>query len=114
MHKNTIRQWQRGGLKPIDASRPVLFHGGTVRAFLKERDVGRKRPCGLGRFYCFRYRKPRVRAPAGMVNYLALTTRARNLRALCGTCGALMHRRALLSTIAVVMPGMAVQIVQAR
>ena len=24
VHKNTVRQWQRDGLAPIDASRPVL------------------------------------------------------------------------------------------
>jgi hypothetical protein len=113
VHKNTVRQWQRDGLLPIDRSRPLLFHGAAIREFLTKRNAGRKRPCGPGRFYCFRCREPR--APAGdMVDYLALTTRAGNLRGLCGTCGALMHRRALLGSIAAVMPGVAVQMVQAH
>ncbi|EYD76116.1 hypothetical protein Rumeso_02305 [Rubellimicrobium mesophilum DSM 19309] len=79
---------------------------------MKARNAGRKRPCGPGQFYCFRCREPRAPA-AGMVDYLALSPRAGNLRGLCGSCGALMHRRALLGSIATVMPGVAVQIVQA-
>lgn len=33
IHKNTLTQWRRQGLKPIDDRRPVLFQGGVLRAF---------------------------------------------------------------------------------
>ena len=109
VHKNTVRNWQRDGLMPIDQSRPVLFQGSTVREFLRARNTGRRSPCGPGRFYCFRCRAPQ--APAGgMVDLVPLNPRSGNLRALCGTCGGLMHRRCSLAALAVVMPGIAVQI----
>ena len=111
VHKNTIRHWQRDGLHPIDASRPVLFQGGVVRAFLAKRSASRKRPCPPGTLYCFRCREPR--APAlGMLDYIAITPASGNLRALCGTCEGVMHRRTRLADLATRMPGMAVQITQ--
>ncbi len=112
VHKNTVRNWKREGLKPIDSSRPVLFQGNTVREFLQARNTGRKSPCGPGRFYCFRCRAPQVPA-AGMVDFVPLNSRSGNLRALCDTCGGLMHRRASLAALARVMPGIEVQIAQA-
>ena len=112
VHKNTVRLWQRQGLRPIDTIRPLLFQGATVREFLKTRLADRKRPCGPGTFYCFRCREPRPPARS-LVEFLVLNGgRSGNLRALCGTCGTLIHRRALRSTIAAVMPGLAVQIVE--
>ena len=112
VHKNTVRNWQRDGLSPIDGSRPVLFQGGMIREFLRARNTAAKQPCGPGRFYCFRCRTPQPPA-GGMVDFLALNPRSGNLRALCSTCGGLMHRRASLTALAAVMPGVAVQMVQA-
>ena len=112
VHKNTVRNWQRDGLEPLDDSRPALFQGAAVRDFLRGRNTGRKQPCGPGRFYCFRCREPRPPAE-GMVDFVRMTAHSGNLRALCGTCGGLMHRRASETALACVMPGMAVQMVQA-
>lgn len=109
VHKNTVRHWQRDGLLPIDSGRPLLFQGATLREFLRARNTGRRQPCGPGRFYCFRCREPRVPAK-GMVDYLPLNARSGNLRALCGVCGGLMHRRASLTSLSAVMPGIEVQI----
>lgn len=112
VHKNTVRQWQRAGLKPIDDGRPVLFQGAAVRAFLLERNAGRKRPCPPGTLFCFRCREPR--APwGGLVDYVALTAEGGNLRALCGTCETLMHRRVRRADISTNMPGVAVQMAEA-
>ena len=94
VHKNTVRNWQREGLKPIDDGRPILFQGAASR-LPQAQNAARKIPCGPGRFYCFRCREPRP--PAGeMVDFLPLTPRSGNLRALCESCGTLMHRRASL------------------
>ena len=113
VHKNTVRNWQRNGLMPIDDCRPVLFQGAVIRDFLKAQNFSRKVPCGPGQFYCFRCREPR--SPAGeMVDFLPVTERSGNLRAICESCGALMHRRASVNAIAAAMPGLAVQVVQHR
>lgn len=58
VHKNTVRQLQREGLKPLDSRRPVLFHGATVRAFLSSCSSSRKPPCPPGTLYCFKCRPP--------------------------------------------------------
>lgn len=112
VHKNTIRHWQDAGLAPLDKSRPPIFYGDTVREFLTRRNASRKRPCPPGTFYCFRCRAPR--APAlGMVEYAETKPGTGNLKALCETCGATMHRRARQEALVGVMPGIAVQIRQA-
>lgn len=112
VHKNTVRQWQRDGLNAIDGGRLVLFQGAAVRAFLAARNASRRCPCPPGTPYCFRCREPR--APAGgMVDFLALNARSGNLRAMCGTCERLMHRRAQRATLAAVMPGLAVHMAEA-
>lgn len=112
VHKNTVRAWQRDGLTPLDGKRPVLFIGETVRAFVVRRNADRKRPCAIGTLYCFRCREPRQPA-LGMVDYIAMTATSGNLRALCGTCETIMHRRVRMAAIATVLPGVAVQITEA-
>lgn len=112
VHKNSIRNWQRNGLEPVDRGRPTLYHGSTVRAFLAKRNAERKRPCPPGTFYCLRCRDPR--APAGgMIDYVALSATSGNLRALCEQCEAIMHRRVRRDAISSVMQGLDVQVTQA-
>ncbi|WP_037552517.1 helix-turn-helix domain-containing protein [Sphingomonas sp. URHD0057] len=112
VHKNTVRQWQRDGLKPIDSGRPVLFQGAIVRAFLSARNASRKRPCPPGTLYCFRCREPRPPA-LGMVDYLSLNAKSGNVRAICATCETVMHRRASKAALAAVLPGCDIQFVEA-
>lgn len=113
VHKNTVRHWQAQGLEPIDNSRPVLFHGPTVRAFLANRNSSRKRPCPPGTLYCFRCRSPRLPA-LGMVDFVPIRPASGNLRALCACCDTIMHRRVRETEIAKVMPGCTVQFTQAQ
>ena len=103
VHKNTVRHWQRDGLKPIDGGRPILFHGSTVRDFLAKRNASRKAPCLPGTLYCFRCRAPRDPA-GGMVDFIRISATSGNLRALCATCETVMHRRAATATLAAIMP----------
>ena len=112
VHKNTVRHWQRAGLKPLDGGRPVLFQGAIVRAFLSTRNASRKRPCPPGTLYCFRCREPR--SPAlGMVDYVSISTISGNVRAICATCETVMHRRASKAALASILPGCDVQFVEA-
>lgn len=108
VHKNTVLNWRKAGLEPIDRSRPILFHGSVVREFLKKTNAGRKRPCGPGKLYCLRCREPR--APAlDLVEYVPLTANSGNLNAFCGTCEAVMHRRVRRADLATTMPDLTVQ-----
>jgi hypothetical protein len=92
VHKNTVRHWLKGGLQPIDARRPILIHGLTLKRFLEERRKRDKRRCGVGELYCMRCRAPR--APAGdTVELHDLNGRSLNLRGRCQQCGTVMHKR---------------------
>ena len=109
VHKNTVRHWQANGLSPIDRTRPALFHGTAVRAFLSSRNASRKCPCPPGKLYCFRCRAPR--APAlGLVEFVEMKPGTGNLKAFCEACETIMHRRARRSSLAAVMPGIVIQI----
>jgi len=112
VHKNTVRHWQRAGLKPLDGRRPVLFHGYAVRDFLEMRKASRKSPCPPGTMYCFRCRAPREPA-LNMIDFIPINTRSGNIRALCCECEAIMHRRAVYASLAATMPGCDVQMAQA-
>lgn len=112
VHKNTIRHWQSDGLAALGEGRPILFHGGAIRAYLIKRRAKAKRPCRPGTIYCFRCRDPRPPA-LGIVDFVIGSGGAGNLRALCGECGGVMHRRARHDRLAIVMPGLQVQIAQA-
>lgn len=112
VHKNTVRHWQRDGLKPLDGGRPLLFQGAAVRTFISARNASRKRPCPPGTLYCFRCREPRQPVP-GMVAYLWINATSGNLRAVCATCETVMHRRASKAALASILPGCDIQFVEA-
>lgn len=108
VHKNTVRNWRREGLKPVDDCRPELFQGAVVRDFLLKRNARRKQPCSPGTLYCLRCRQPRQPA-RDMVEYLPIKATSGNLRATCSDCGTAMHRRIRKADIARLMPGCTVQ-----
>jgi hypothetical protein len=113
VNSNTVRNWQHGGLAPIDKARPVLFQGAVVRAFLSQRNASRKRPCPPGTLYCFRCREPR-RPALGMVDFVPVNRLSGNIRALCDTCETVMHRRARKAALATIVPGCDVQFVEGQ
>jgi hypothetical protein len=90
-HRNTIRHWQKQGLKPVDGRRPVVFEGPTLAAFLEARRGARRRRLKPGEIYCLPCRAPKE--PAGdMAEYVPLTGARGNLRGICPTCSRLIHR----------------------
>lgn len=108
VHKNTVRNWQRKGLRPIDGKRPFMFHGATLRQFLEEQRANAKRQLPDGTFYCLKCRTARPPALA-MVDYRAINGNSGNLSGLCDTCGTIMHRRIAHAHIAAKMPNIDVQ-----
>jgi hypothetical protein len=90
-HRNTIRHWQRRGLKSVDSNRPVVFEGLTLAAFLEARRGARRRRLKPGEIYCLPCRAPKE--PAGeMAEYVAVTDARGNLRGICPACDRLIHR----------------------
>tara|TARA_R110002072_G_scaffold183157_2_gene339447 strand:+ start:532 stop:1005 length:474 start_codon:yes stop_codon:yes gene_type:complete len=112
VHKHTVRDWLKAGLPKVDGTRPVLIHGGEFQAWWAKKRKQQKRPCKPGQLYCFKCREPKPPA-LGMVEYAATNTATGNLKALCETCGTMMHRRTRLSDIGSIMPNLDVRRTQA-
>jgi len=98
IHKNTVLNWKKSGLTPIDSGKPMLFKGDVLAAFLKTKRAKNKRPCKPGEIYCVRCRVPKKPA-GGMADYQPVTATVGNLQAICPTCEALMNRRISLSKL---------------
>lgn len=107
-HPHTVRGWIKVGLPTIDRSRPVLIHGSEFQDWWAKRRKVAKRPLQPGQFYCLKCREPRPPA-LGMVEYVVINDATGNLRAMCETCGTMMHRRARMTAIASIMSGLDVQ-----
>jgi hypothetical protein len=92
VHKNTVRQWMKQGMKPIDDQRPTLIRGDEIRRFLSERRVQAKRASGPGRIYCLPCRAPKV--PAGnMAECVATGGTVGTLQGICPDCNRMIYRR---------------------
>jgi excisionase family DNA binding protein len=89
--KGTVRRWIKGDLPAITDRKPILILGEDLSDYLKARARPKSR-CGPGECYCFKCRAPRP-AAEGMADFIPQTSTGGNLRALCGTCGTLMHRQ---------------------
>ncbi|MER9142040.1 helix-turn-helix domain-containing protein [Mesorhizobium sp. M0871] len=90
-HKNTIRNWFRAGLQPIDDRRPMLFSGHDVNAFHAEQRATMKRPCAPGELYCLPCRK--AQWPAGdMAEFVESGKGRGRMRAICPDCGRLLFQ----------------------
>lgn len=112
VHKHTVRAWLKEGLPPIDDVRPILILGSDFQEWWAKRTKAKKRPLKPGEFFCLKCRQARQPALA-MVEYVPLTPRGGNLRALCDACSALMHRRVIAAAIVDVMPKIDVAITKA-
>ncbi len=98
VHKNTVLNWKKSGLAPIDNKKPMLFRGDTLAAFLKAKRIKNKKPCKPGEIYCVRCRAPKV--PAGdMAEYQPVTATVGNLLAICPDCELMMNRRISFSKL---------------
>jgi hypothetical protein len=92
VHKNTVRNWLRDGMEPIDNQRPILIYGLEIRRFLTDRRTLSRRPCGPGRIYCLPCRAPKV--PAGKFAECIATGDATGvLQGICPDCNRMIYRR---------------------
>lgn len=105
----TIRRWIKNGLPTVHTTRPALILGADLIDYLDQRSEGPK--CELAQCYCFRCRSPREPA-LGMADFIPMTVRGGNLRALCSVCGCLMHKRVSLASLESLGGQLAVKIVE--
>ena len=91
VHRNTVRGWL-GGLRSFKVGREHYMLGSDLRDYLLERTSKRRVSTPAGQIFCMKCRAPREPAE-GMVEVCGHGGPALNLRALCGVCGCLMHRR---------------------
>lgn len=89
--KGTLRRWLKQGLPAITDCRPTLILGEDLIEFLDGRKRARQK-CLPHECYCFSCRRPR--SPAfGAIEFFPLSISSGNARALCETCGTIMHKR---------------------
>lgn len=91
VHKNTVRQWIKEGLRVCDDVRPYLVLGSDLRDFLRERRIKNKHPCLPGLMYCLKCRQ--VQIPLGrMVDYVPKTDSTGTLVGICSNCETMMYQ----------------------
>jgi excisionase family DNA binding protein len=89
--KGTVRRWLKNGLCSTDHRKPALIRGSDLADFLKSK-AKTKQPCPPGHCYCVKCRSSQ-KPDGAFAEYIVLTATSGNLRAICPTCGNLMHRR---------------------
>lgn len=100
VHPQTVRNWKKQGLKPIDGARPELYHGSALNHFHASQRCARKQVCAPGEIYCFGCRVPR--SPAlGMAEYVPLTATTGSISAICPDCHRMMTQRVNATRLAV-------------
>jgi hypothetical protein len=92
VHKNTVRNWFKQGLQPIDDNRPILIRGQDARRFLAERRARTKQTCGPGRIYCLPCRAPKVPAEK-MADCIQTGETIGSLQGICPDCNRMIYRR---------------------
>ena len=113
VHKNTVRNWLKNGLEPIDDQRPTLVRGEELRRFLADRRARAKQACGPGRIYCLPCRAPKV--PAGkMAECVATGDTTGTLQGICPDCDRMIYRRVNPQDLDAVRGDLDVTFTQAR
>jgi hypothetical protein len=98
VHKATVRNWFKAGLKAFTSKRPHLIHGADLRAFHTSRREALRQRCRPGELYCLRCRRPQ--RPAGdMLDYIPITLLSGNFRGICPECDGFIHRRVGLASV---------------
>jgi Helix-turn-helix domain len=94
--KATVRRWIRTGLiAPIDTKRPIMLAGADL-VTLTRSSTKTKQKCKQDEAYCLACRAPRQMA-FQEAEIISANASGANLRALCGVCVTVMHKRVSLN-----------------
>ncbi|MEP7241398.1 MAG: helix-turn-helix domain-containing protein [Devosia sp.] len=91
-HRNTVRNWFRLGLQPIDDKRPAVVKGDALNAFHSARRLAGKRPCGPLEIYCAPCHKPQ-RPDGDMVEIEPINSKVWKVSGICPTCNRMLTQR---------------------
>ena len=91
VHRATVRNWFKAGLKRIDDKRPFLVDGADLEVFLKDRQKKRRRKCQPDELFCCRCRRPQ-KAKDNKVLLEEVNHKIGRLRGLCSQCGSRTYR----------------------
>ncbi len=91
IHKRTVLNWLKNGLKKIDKHKPYMIHGGDLYDFLKKKQQARKNPCKSNQLYCFKCRAP-VKPKNKAVTLLYHGFHKFLLQARCECCNTVIHQ----------------------
>ena len=108
--RGTVRRWLKNGLSSIDHHKPALIRGSDLADFLKLKAKPRQQ-CPPGHCYCVKCRSSR-KPDGAMAEFIVLTATSGNLRAICPTCGHLMHRRTSVVQLELIRAELDVTIVE--
>lgn len=96
IHPQTVRDWKRNGLKPLEENTsPHLFLGSEVKTYLSKLISSQKVKLQEGEFYCFSCRKAVKPASFEIVHRGILIGKTREslmLKAKCPNCSRVMNR----------------------
>jgi len=112
-NKNTVRNWLKVGLQPVDNRRPILILGRELSRFLHARREHARQRCRPGQLYCVRCRAPKWSA-AGLADYVPISSSFGNLRGRCCDCGTSMYRRVSWRKLTAVAGDLQVQLPQGQ
>jgi hypothetical protein len=112
VHKNTVRNWCKQGLEPIDHQRPILIRGEDARRFLAERRARTKQTCGPGLIYCLPCRAPKVPAER-MADCIQTGETTGSLQGICPDCTRMIYRRINPKKLHAVRGGLDITVTQA-
>lgn len=91
-HRNTVRNWLRMGLEPIDDRRPILVRGDVLNLFHLTRKQAAKRPCAPGEIYCPPCGTPKLPSDE-LVDAVRLNEKVWLITGLCPDCGRSISQR---------------------
>ncbi len=111
VHKNTVHDWFKKGLKTIDYNKPALVLGGVLKQFLKDRRVVNKRTCKDNEIYCMKCRLPRNPAE-NMIDYKLINQNTGCMRGLCPVCHSVMNKFVSEKKIRLIMDKLDVRLPQ--
>jgi hypothetical protein len=98
VHKNTVANWLKNGLRPIDDQRPILIQGRVLRAFLLQRRNSQKRRCAVDELYCLKCRAPKSPLYRRAI-YIPLSSSGGNLQGRCSDCLSIICRRVSMARL---------------
>lgn len=91
VHKNTVRNWIKGGLSICDDMHPMLILGSHLKLFLQQRREVNKKKCKPNEIFCCKCREPRVPVPYTL-QFIKDTDSKGSIIGCCSVCNTRMNK----------------------